>query len=144
MTRTNKKRATQPLQDKAHDIIDPVLKLEELNKELRAAGYEVVIRQVPTKDVVAFDFGLVFTADSKDVGLYVDDDLRDTLIYLAKEHGQVFIKVNWFSPDVMVVTPAENPDPLKNTLDTDTAASLDASQSLPEALRAPIDIEGLL
>ncbi len=120
-------------------INDPVVELKRLNEELIEKGYEVVIRKIPTKDVVAFDFGLVFTKDSKDVGLYVDELLRDTLIALSNEHGQVFVKVNWFSPDVMVVTPQENPDPLQNTEDTDTAASLDTSTSLPEALREPID-----
>ncbi len=129
MTRTSKKK--QP--------VDPVAQLQLLNEELKAKGYEVVIRKIPTKDVVAFDFGLVFTKDSRDVGLYVDDVLRDALIVLSNEHGQVFVKVNWFSPDVMVVTPQENPDPLQSIEDTDTAASLDTSTSLPEALREPID-----
>ena len=117
MTRTNKLQM-QP------DVIDPILKLEDLNKELRESGYEILVRKIPTKDVIAFDFGLVFTADSNEVGLYVDDDLREALQILAKEHGQVLIKTNWFSPDVIVVTPSENPDPLQNTPDTDTAASL--------------------
>lgn len=124
--------------------IDPVAELQRLNEALRNDGYEVVIRRHPTKDVVAFDFGLVFTKDSTEVGLYVDELLKDTLIALANEHGQIFVKVNWFSPDVMVVTPSENPDPTQNTEDTETAASLDASVSLPETLRAPIAPEVLL
>ena len=123
MTQTNRKSKTQKLPDLP---VDPVSKLEELNQELRAAGYEVVVRRVPTRDVVAFDFGLVFTADSNEVGLYIDDQLRELLEILAKEKGQILIKTNWFSPDVMVVTAAENPDPLQNTPDTETAASLNA------------------
>lgn len=128
MTQTNKRKKTQKLPD----IIDPVNKLAELNQELKAAGYEVVVRKIPTKDVVAFDFGLVFSAESKEVGIFVDDVLQELLITLAKEHGQIFIKINWFSPDVMVVTPADNPDPLKNTPDTDTAASVLASVTSQE------------
>ncbi len=119
MTQTNRKRKKQE-----PAVVDPLVKLQALNEELKASGYEVVIRKLPTKDVVSFDFGLVFTADSKEVGLYVDEDLRDILVSLAKENGQVLVKVNWFSPDVMVVTPADNPDPLQNQPDTDTAQSL--------------------
>lgn len=127
MTRISKK--SRKTQKPSSDILqEPLKKLDELNKELRATGYEVVLRSIPTKDVVAFDFGLVFTKDSKEVGLYVDDVLRDILVALAVKHGQVLLKANWFSPDVIVVTPSENPDPLKNTPDTETASSLDAPQ----------------
>lgn len=128
MTQINKKKIKAPA------IIDPINKLAELNDELKTAGYEIVVRKIPTKDVVAFDFGLVFTKDSKDVGLYVDETLQDILASLASEHGQVLIKTNWFSPDVMVVTATENPDPLQNTPDTETAASLIAPVSSQEAL----------
>lgn len=129
MTQTNKKRGRKP-----KELVDPMQKLDELNQSLRLAGYEVLVRRIPTKDVVAFDFGLIFSKDSTDVGLYVDDNLRDTLVSLANQHGQVLIKVNWFSPDVMVVTPAENPDPLHNTEDTDTAQSLQAAPRATEDL----------
>jgi len=102
--------------------------IKQINDALSAQGYELVLRAKPTKDVVAFDFGLIFTKDSQDVGLYVDDLLRDVLVNLASEHGQVLIKVNWFSPDVLVVTPAENPDPTQNTPVT--------SQEAPTAMTA--------
>lgn len=88
---------------------DPIAKLEELNVELRKTGYEVSIRRIATKRVDPFDFGLIFTKDSKEVGLYVDDDLRAALDILANEHGQILVKTNWFSPDVIVVTPADDP-----------------------------------
>lgn len=130
-----------PMNETTAAAEESIAALEGIITDLRKSGYEIVVRRIPTKDVVAFDFGLVFTADSTDVGLYVDEDLRAALTILAKQHGQILVKVNWFSPDVMVVTPAENPDPLKNTEDTDTAASLESSESLPEALGAtkPID-----
>jgi hypothetical protein len=133
MTQTNKEN--QPLPDMS---VDPIAIIAEVNDKIRESGYELVLRQIPTRDVVAFDFGMVFTKDSADVGIYADDLLADTMKSLANEHGQVFIKVNWFSPDVMVITPADNPDPLRNTEDTDTAASLPPPVSLPEALTEPI------
>jgi hypothetical protein len=124
MTQTNKKGRKAPKKLTPYEV------LEESNVKLRESGYELVLRRIPTKDVVAFDFGLVFTKDTTEVGLYVDDDLRDALTHLASKHGQVLIKANWFSPDVVVVTPAENPDPLQNTPDTDTAK--DALEALSE------------
>lgn len=108
---------------KTQKLEDEVKKLEDLNQQLREKGYEIVLRHIPTKDVVAFDFGLIFTKDSKDVGLYVDDDLRLTLETLANQHGQILLKTNWFSPDVMVVTPNELAPtvPLGDTESDDTA-----------------------
>lgn len=92
-------------------VIPVINEIEQLNKQLAEHGYELALRKLPSMEVVPFDFGFVFTKDSNIVELYVDDALRVALTDMTKEHGQVFIKVNWFSPDVMVVTPQEMPDP---------------------------------
>jgi len=113
---------------KTDNTVNITAQIKEINDALSEQGYELVLRAKPTKDVVAFDFGMIFTKDSNEVGLYVDDLLRDVLTSLANQHGQVLIKVNWFSPDVIVVTPAENPDPSAHTPVT--------SQEAPTALTA--------
>lgn len=68
---------------------------------------EVVIRQKPTKDLVAFDFGLMFQEGTSEVQVYVDDHLRESIDGLLKIHKKLILKVNAFSPDVMFITPVE-------------------------------------
>ena len=68
---------------------------------------EAIIRQKPTKDLVAFDFGLMFTEGSKEVQIYVDEHLQEAINGLLQLHGKLIIKVNIFSPDVVMITPAE-------------------------------------
>lgn len=93
---------------------DPKKIFEDLKAELAKSGYELIIRKAPTKDIVAFDFGLIFTKNNDIVQVYVDDLLKETIAHIVKEKGQLLLKSNWFSPDTMAITPAENPDPLRN------------------------------
>lgn len=88
--------------------------LEELKAALNKEGYELILRKKPTKDIVAFDFGLIFTKDSNEVQIYVDDVLKEVITQLTITNGQVLLKANYFSPDVVLITAAENPDPLRN------------------------------
>jgi hypothetical protein len=97
---------------------DPTKIFEDLKAELAKDGYELILRKTPTRDIVAFDFGLIFTKDSDVVQIYVDDLLKETIQQLLKTSGQVLLKSNWFSPDTMAVTAAENPDPLKKEIQT--------------------------
>lgn len=84
------------------------VKLDTKNIPIENSQIELVLRQKPTKDLVAFDFGLLFTEGTKEVQIYVDDMLRESLNGLLKIHGKVILKVNVFSPDVMLITPADD------------------------------------
>ncbi len=65
-----------------------------------------IVRQ-STKELVAFDFGLMFEKDSNTVQVYVDDMLRESINGLLALHGKLIMKVNAFSPDVFLITPAD-------------------------------------
>ena len=77
--------------------------LRQINEQLKTQGYEIIIRRIPTKAVVAFDIGITVTKDSDIFELYMDGDLKELLQALAAQHGKVHIKVNFFSPDVTLI-----------------------------------------
>lgn len=81
---------------------------DELNAELKKEGYELIIRRPLSKDLVMFDYGLLFTKDSKEVQVYVDDDLREVIEHLLETNAQVLIKSNWLSPDTIAITVPDN------------------------------------
>lgn len=63
--------------------------------------------ETKSDEVSAFDLVMHFTAEGQT--LYVDENLRLVLDDLIKQHGEVFVKVNWFSSDVTVIgKPIEN------------------------------------
>ena len=70
---------------------------------IKDSQLEVVIRQQPTKDLVAFDFGIMFEEGSNEVKIYVDDDLQEAIKGMLKIHKKLVFKVNYFSPDVIVI-----------------------------------------
>jgi hypothetical protein len=74
---------------------------------VKDADLEVAVRQKPTKELVAFDFGLLFTEGTNEVQIYIDDHLRESIDGLLKQHKMLILKVNALSPDVMFITPAE-------------------------------------
>ncbi len=75
---------------------------------IKEPEFEVDLRLPVTKDLIAFDFGLLLTRDSNEVQIYIDDDLRMALDALLRDYGQVILKVNFFSPDVVVIAPSQN------------------------------------
>ena len=90
---------------KENNISDTIkLSFDSLNEELKKTGYELVIRRPVTKDLVAFDYGLMFNKDSKEVNIYVDDDLQVVIDHLLETNQQVILKTNWFSPDTVAIT----------------------------------------
>lgn len=81
-----------------------------LKQQLQEAGYELLLRKPPSTDLVAFDFGLMFSRGSNQVQVYVDDDLQDVINYLLETNKQVIIKTNWLSPDVIAIQVPLDPD----------------------------------
>lgn len=81
---------------------------DALNAELKKEGYELIIRRPLSKDLVMFDYGLLFTKDSKELHVYVDDDLREVIEHLLETNAQVLIKSNWLSPDTIAITVPDN------------------------------------
>lgn len=84
---------------------DDTIKLtfDTLNDELKKAGYELVIRRPVSKDLVVFDYGLLFTAGSNEIQIYVDDDLKAVIDHLLETNKQLIIKSNWLSPDTVAI-----------------------------------------
>ena len=101
----NKKEGSKGRKVAAKEITDTIkLTFDNLNEELKKAGYELIIRKPVTKDLVAFDFGLMFNKGSKEVNIYVDDDLQVVIDHLLETNQQVILKTNWFSPDTVAIT----------------------------------------
>lgn len=76
---------------------------EDLQKAFQEAGYELIIRRPVSKDLVAFDYALLFTAKSDDIIVYVDEDLKQVIKHLLEMNAQVIIKSNWLSPDTVAI-----------------------------------------
>jgi hypothetical protein len=79
-------------------------KFDALNAELKKAGFELIIRRPVSRDLVVFDYGLMFTRGSKEVQIYVDEDLQQVIEYLLETNEQLVIKSNWLSPDTVAIT----------------------------------------
>jgi hypothetical protein len=79
-------------------------KFDALNTELKKAGFELIIRRPVSRDLVVFDYGLMFTRGSKEVQIYVDEDLQQVIEYLLETNEQLVIKSNWLSPDTVAIT----------------------------------------
>jgi len=50
-----------------------------------------------------FDILLCFTSDRVEV--LADDNVRATIEGLLKEYSQIAVKINWFSPGLVVIVP---------------------------------------
>jgi hypothetical protein len=88
----------------------PVLQNDNETVILKDVEYELVLRTKSTRDLVAFDFGLLFTKDVPIVQIYVDDELRAVLDSLMVDSDQVILKVNYYSPDVHVIVSPPSQD----------------------------------
>lgn len=85
----------------------------ELSPGIKDPKYEISVRQVTTKELVAFDFGIMLTKDSKDIKVYIDDHLKEALDSLLETNQTVILKVNYFSQDVLLVaTPVSSQEAL--------------------------------
>jgi len=86
-------------------------KTQSLSPELniKNIGKIRISKPTYTKELVAFDFGLWFKRDSKEIQLYIDPELQATIDRLLEQHGELIIKTNFFSDDVLAVT-----SPLQN------------------------------
>lgn len=71
-----------------------------------------VVPKVAVKEINPFDIILRF--DNSGNLVYLDEDLQQTINHIVETHGSVYIKVSWFSPDVLVITPEEK-IPLDNS-----------------------------
>lgn len=87
---------------KGRKVADTVTRIPIKDTEL-----ELRIAPITTKELVAFDFGMLFKKGTNEVQIYVDDDLRASIDGLLEIHGQIILKVNAFSPDVMIIAPNE-------------------------------------
>lgn len=103
------------------------LTFDQLAAELKEAGYELIIRRPPAKDLVQFDFGLLFEKDTNAVQIYVDDDLREVINFLLTTNKQVLIKTNWLSPDVVALK-----IPLDDTAEESPTIAQNGSESTEE------------
>lgn len=83
---------------------DIKLSFDTLNAELKQAGYELVLRRPVSKELMIFDYGLMFTQGSNEVKIYVDDDLKVVIDHLLETNETVIIKSNWMSPDTVAIT----------------------------------------
>lgn len=70
---------------------------------MKVNDFELVVRQKTTKDLVAFDFGLMFNRDTNEVQIYVDDTLRAAIDGLLMQHESIILKTNFYSPDVFFI-----------------------------------------
>ena len=71
--------------------------------KIKQPEFEVVLRQKSTKDLVMFDFGLLFKRGSDEIQIYIDPELRKVIDSQLEDHEQLIVKVNYFSPDVITV-----------------------------------------
>lgn len=84
---------------------------QQLSKEqkqqidIKHIGKVRISKPTATKDLVAFDFALWFKKDSKEIQIYIDDELQATIHALLEQHGELIIKTNFFSDDVLAITP---------------------------------------
>lgn len=101
---------------------DIQISFDLLNEQFKAAGYELIIRRPVLKELVSFDYGLMFTRGTSEVNIYVDDDVRKVIDHLLETNEKVVIKCNWFSPDTVCVTVPKMPqDSAGDVLGHDTS-----------------------
>lgn len=73
----------------------------ELSPGIKSPEYELHIRQIPTQELVAFDFGIIVKKDM--IQVYIDDHLKEVIDTLLRGNESVILKVNFFSQDVLFV-----------------------------------------
>lgn len=78
-------------------------KFEKLQQEFKQAGFELIIRRPVSKDLVVFDYALMFTKSSQKIDVYVDEDLQQVIDHLLETNEKVVIKSNWLSPDTVAI-----------------------------------------
>lgn len=69
--------------------------------EIKKPEFELTVRPKLTKDLVAFDFGLLFKEGTQEVQIYVDELLQQVINDLLSQHKSVILKTNFYSPDVI-------------------------------------------
>lgn len=110
---------------------------DDLAAQLKEAGYELVIRRPPAKELVSFDIGLMFTRVVNETGariihVYVDNDVQTVIDTMLEENEKIIVKCNWFSPDMVVVGVPENLPAEMTHEATGSPQSDDSSESVLE------------
>lgn len=71
-----------------------------------------IVPDYNSKELMAFDICMMYK-EGEQPQIYMDQDLMQIISTLVARHKQLIIKVNWFSSDVLVITPSSLDEPIK-------------------------------